>query len=167
MESFQAEVAEYKKQVAQGIIPKVYRGLLETMLALKTHFQKEHPDYFVSGSLYPGYMDMTYFACTPPALHQRKLKIALVLLHAPLRFEVWLGGANKQVQEKYWKMFQENGWKQAPLVATTHGADAIIEKVLVADPDFSDLEALTAELERGTLQFIQAVEGFLAPLAEA
>lgn len=167
MEPFHEYIAEYKKQLAQGSIQKAYRGLLAYVMTLRTYFQTKHPHYFVSGSLYSGYMDMTYFAFTPPALQQRKLKIAVVLIHEPLRFEVWLGGANKQVQSKYWKLLQENGWQQVPLVATTQGADAIIEKVLVADPDFSALEALTADLERGTLQFIQTIENFLAPLGEA
>ena len=30
------------------------------------------------------------------------------------------------------------------------------------DPDFGDLEALTAQIEAGTMRFIRDVEGFLA-----
>jgi hypothetical protein len=36
-----------------------------------------------------------------------------------------------------------------------------MEHILVDDPDFSDLDALTRKIEQGTLKFIQDVESFL------
>jgi hypothetical protein len=46
-------------------------------------------------------------------------------------------------------------------VSSIQGQDAILEHVLVASPNFGDLQALTGEIERGTLAFISDVEGFL------
>ncbi len=45
---------------------------------------------------------------------------------------------------------------------TLAGADAILEHCISAQPDFSDLDALTAEIERETLVFIMDVRAFLA-----
>ena len=47
-----------------------------------------------------------------------------------------------------------------------HGAfyAAILEHVLVGDPDFSDLDALTEETKSGVLSFIEDVEGLLKSL---
>lgn len=70
-------------------------------MTLRTHFHKKYPDAFVSGSIYYGYMDMTYFSFTPKSLQQRKLKIAIVFVHESFRFEVWLAAYNKQVQQNY------------------------------------------------------------------
>ena len=42
------------------------------------------------------------------------------------------------------------------------GVDSIIEGILVENPDFSDLDALTKHIERGTLKFIEDVENFLS-----
>jgi hypothetical protein len=161
MASFQECMQEYRKQLEQGAIQQAYQGLMGYMRDLRTRFEMKYPDHFVSG-IYYGYMDMTYFAFVPKALQDRKLKAAIVFIHPAFRFEVWLAGYNKQVQSKYWKFFKESGWDQYHLVPTTEGMDSILECALVNDPDFGDLDALTAQIEEGTLKFIQDVEGFLS-----
>jgi hypothetical protein len=136
---------EYKKQLRNGVIQKAYRGLMEYIMDLRTHLQHKYPDYFVS-AIYYGYMDMTYFSFTSRTLQERKLKAAIVFIHDAFKFEVWLAGVNKSVQDKYWKLFKESGWDKYRLVPSTKGADFIIEHVLVEDPDFSDLDVLTKRL---------------------
>lgn len=162
MESFSEHMHEYRKQLQKGAIQKAYRGLMEYIMNLRTHFQNKYPDYFVSGSIYYGYMEMTYFSLIPESLKQRKLKAAIVFLHEAFRFEVWLAAYNKQVQARYWKLLKDSGWDKYRIVPTTKGADSILEHVLVDNPDFSDLDALTQRIETQTLQFIQDVEGFLS-----
>jgi hypothetical protein len=162
MESFQEYMDEYRKQLEKGAIQKAYKGLMETILDLRTHFKNKYPDYFVSGSIYYGYMDMTYFSFFPKSLKDRNLKIAVVFLHEAFRFEAWLAGYNKQVQIKYWRLFKESGWKKYRLVPATKGADSILEHVLADPPDFSDMGALTRQIEAETLKFMQDVEGFLS-----
>lgn len=162
MESFNESMIEYRSQLEKGVISKAYKGLMEYMLELRTHFQNGHPDYSVPGGIYFGYMDMTYFSVLPQPLKDRKLKIAIVFLHEAFRFEVWLAAVNKQVQTQYWKRFKESGWEQYRLVSSPQGADSILESVLVDNPDFGDLKALTQQIEAGTQQFIADIEGFLA-----
>jgi hypothetical protein len=162
MGSFQEYMNEYRKQLENGAIQKAYKGLMEYIMDLRTHFQNKYPDYFVSGSIYYGYMDMTYFSFFPRSLKDRKLKIAIVFLHEACRFDVWLAGYNKQVQQKYWELIKESGWNKYHLVSTTKGVDSIIEHVLVDGPDFSDLDSLTNQIENATLEFILEVESFLS-----
>ncbi|HNZ12178.1 MAG TPA: hypothetical protein PKL11_00880 [Anaerolineaceae bacterium] len=161
MKTFQEHMIEYKKLLQQGAVQAAYQGLMDYILALRTYFKNKYPDFAVPSSIYPGYMDMTYFSLNPESFRQRGLKIAIVFLHEAFRFEVWLAGANKQVQAKYWKLFQESGWAQYRLVPTIQGADSIIEHILVDNPDFSDLERLTGQIERETLTFIADVEPFI------
>lgn len=162
MEPFHQYIKEYRKQLKKGAIQKAYKGLMGYLMDLRTHLDHEYPEYFVSGSLYYGYMDMTYFSFQPETIKRRKLKIAVVFIHDAVRFEVWLAGNNKQVQEKYWKLFKESHWNKYHLVSTPKGVDSIVEYVLVDDPDFSDLDALTQRIERATLKFIRDIESFLA-----
>ena len=162
MEPFHECMIEYRKQLEKGMIQEAYKGLMGYIMDLRTHFQKKYPDYVVSGSIYYGYMDMTYFSFFPQSLKQQGLKIAIVFIHEPFRFEVWLAGYNKPTQSKYWKLFKESGWNQYHLVSTTKGADSILEHVLVGDPDFSDLDTLTKQIETATLKFIEDVERFLS-----
>ena len=153
---------EYRKQLEKGVIIEAYRGLMDYFNSLRLYFEKKYPNHSVSGSVYHGYMDMSYFSFTPKTLRQRKLKIAIVFLHEAFRFEVWLGGANKKVQNKYWKLIKENNWNKYSIPSTIKGIDSIIECVLVDNPDFSDLDALTKQIENDTLKFIDDVEDFLS-----
>jgi hypothetical protein len=162
MGSLHEYMNEYRKQLEKGAIQKAYRGLMEYIMGLRTYFDSQYPDYSVSGGIYYGYMDMTYFAVIPKTLKQRRLKIAIVFLHESFRFEVWLAGNNKQVQAKYWKLFKESGWSKYRIVPTTKGVDSILEYRVADNPDFNDLGALTKQIESNTLEFISEVEGFLS-----
>jgi hypothetical protein len=161
MESLPESMKEYRTQLEKGVIQKAYRGLMQYIMDLRTHFANKYPDYIVSG-IYYGYMDMTYFAFFPESLKHRKLKIAVVFIHQAFRFEVWLAGYNKQVQSKYWKLLKESGWDKYHIVPNTIGVDAIIEHTLVDNPDFGSPDSLTEQIERSTLAFIADVESFLS-----
>jgi hypothetical protein len=150
-------MSEFKKQLEKGAIKEAYRGLMD----LKTHFKNKYPDYFISGSIYYGYMDMTYFSFIPQSLKRRNLKIAIVFNYDVFRFEVWLGGFNKQIQTEYWKLFKEKGWNKYHLVTPGKGVDSILEYILVDYPDFSNLDVLTKQIENGAMKFINDVESFL------
>ncbi len=161
MASIHDDLMEYKKQLEMGIIQKAYKSLMEYIMGLRTHLQSKYPDYFVSGSLYYGYMDMTYFSFFPQSLKERGLKAGVVFLHEAFRFEAWLYGFNKQTQAKYWKHFKDRAWSKYHLVPSIQGQESILESILVADPDFRDLDALTKQIEDGMLQFIQDITLFL------
>lgn len=162
MEAFHKYIDDYRKQMIKGDIKKTYKGLMDYMMNLRTDFKNKYPDYFVSGNIYYGYMDMTYFSFIPESLKSRNLKIAIVFIHDTIQFEVWLAGYNKQIQAKYWKFFKESSWDKYRIPPTTDGVDSIMEHTLVADPDFSDLKSLTEKIENGSLKFIEDVETFLS-----
>ncbi len=162
METLNEYMSEYQNQLKKGHIQKAYKGLMDYIMELRTHFEHTYPEHSVPGSIYFGYMDMTYFSIVPESLKQRSLKIAVVFIHELCRFEVWLSGYNKQVQSKYWKMIKESNWDKYRLVPSVKGADSILESVLVENPDFDDLNALTSQIEKGTLSFIDDIESFIS-----
>jgi hypothetical protein len=161
MKSLQENMIEYRKQLKKGAIRKAYQGLMQYMMNLKNHFSNKYPDFSASGSIYYGYMDMTYFSVVPRPLKDRDLKIAIVFVYDSFRFEVWLSGRNQKVLAKYWKIFTDSGWDRYTIAAQGKWADSILEHILVENPDFSDLEALTRQIDEGTLKFIKDVESFL------
>jgi hypothetical protein len=126
MNSFHEYMNEYRKQMRKGDIKEAYKGLMDYIMDLRTYFQNKYPDYFVSGSIYYGYMDMTYFSFFPKSLKNRKLKIGIVFIHDTCRFEVWLFGYNKQVQAKYWKLIKESDWNKYRIPSTTKDTDSIM-----------------------------------------
>jgi hypothetical protein len=161
MKPFHEYMNEYRKQIEKGDIKEAYRGLMEYIMELRTYFNNKYPNYFVSGSIYQGYMDMTYFSFIPESLKSKKLRIAIVFCYDTFRFEVWLAGYNKQIQTKYWKLFKESDWNKYRIPSTTKGVDSIAEFTVVENPDFRDLDTLTKQIERRTLKFIKDVEDFL------
>jgi hypothetical protein len=165
MKSLQENMIEFRKQLRIGAVQKAYLGLMQYMMNLKNHFTNQYPDFSVPGSIYYGYMDMTYFSVVPASLKERELKIAIVFVYDTFRFEVWLSGRNQQVMAKYWKIIRERGWDKYKLAPQGKWADSILENVLVENPDFSDIKALTRQIEQGTLKFINDVERFLSKAA--
>jgi len=161
MELFHEYMNEYRKQMEKGTIQEAYKRLIEYIMNLRTFLKKKYPDYYVSSSIYYGYMDMTYFAFFPDSFKRRGLKIGIVFIHKTCRFEVWLFGYNKKVQTKYWKLIKEKKWNKYHIPSTTKGVDSILDHILVDNPDFKDLDRLTKQIETGTLKFIKDVEGFL------
>jgi len=162
MASFHDYMAEYKKQMAKGYLPAAYQGLMQYIMDLRTYFKNKYPGALTSGSLYYGYMDMTYFPLFTESLKSRQLKIAVVFIHQSVCFEAWLAGNNKQIQTQYWELFQASNWHKYRMPLDPTGADSIIECTLADDPDFSNLDALTGQIEKGTLAFIKDIEDFLA-----
>jgi len=160
MKSLQGNMIEFKKQLEKGQIQKAYQGLMEYMMSLKNHFAINYPDYSVPGSIYYGYMDMTYFSVVPNSLKSRDLKIAIVFRYDTFRFDIWLSGKNKQVLSKYWQFFNNSSWDKYRIVEPVKGVDSIVEHILIDNPDFSDLEDLTNQIEKGTLKFIRDIEDF-------
>jgi hypothetical protein len=162
MESMQENISEYKKQLDKGYIQKAYQGIMQYLMALRSHFEKKYPDYTVSGNIYYGYMDMTYFSCTPESLSRRKLKIAIVFIHEKIQFEVWLAGYNRQVQGQYWKLFTQSNWNKYRIPSNIKGIDSIVEYTVAGNPDFDNLDTLTKQIEQGTMTFINDIENFLS-----
>jgi hypothetical protein len=162
--SFNESMVEYRKQLEKGTIQKAYQGLMDYMMGLRSNFEKKYPDYSISGSLYFGYMDMTYFSFFPNSLKRQGLKVGVVFIHKIFVFEIWLFGYNKSVQAKYWKLFKENGYNLFQIPSDTKGVDYILKDILVENPDFNNLDDLTEQIENGTLKFIENVERFLSKM---
>jgi hypothetical protein len=163
MEPIELSIAEYKKQVQNGTIKKAYQSLMGFFDCLRLQLKARHPDFFISDVHY-GLMDYTYLYFFPKSLKQQNLKVAIVFSHDTFTFRVLLAGYNKLVQAKYWKLFKDNNWSLYSLAADAQKSDAITDFIVADKVDFKDLDALTCQVEEGTLKFIREVEDFLTKL---
>jgi hypothetical protein len=161
MDSLNDYIKEYQSLLEMGKIQVAYKGLIRYMLDLRNHFKKNHPDFFVSGHIYQGYMDLSFFGCRPAVLKDQKLKIAIVLNHEDLQFEVWLCGYNKAIQKKYWDIFKNSHWNKYHVPTDIKGIYSIVEHVLVDQPYFDNLEELTQQIEEQALIFMDDILTFL------
>lgn len=156
MRSLQTYMDAYKKQMQKGDVPTAYRGLMDFIMGFRMHLKNKYSQYAVSG-LYHGYMDMTYFSATPPALKNKQLKIAVVFLHETVRFEVWLAANNKQVQRQYRRILEDRVQTGFAVTPQGKGVDSIAAATLRDNPDFNDLTALRDALESGIACFIENI----------
>jgi hypothetical protein len=160
MNSLKKDIQEYRLQLSKGHIQKAYKGIMTFMSGLKSHLEKNFPDYITS-ALYFGYMDMSYFAFTPTSLKAKKLKIAIVYLHESGRFEAWLGGNNRKLQAEFIDQLGKKDIGKYTLSKAAPGVDSIIEAILVEDPDFDKLEDLKMQIENHTIEFINDMTAIL------
>lgn len=154
MESLNSLVQEYTRQLSKGQIQKAYRGIMTFMSGLKSHLDGHYPNYATS-ALYFGYMDMSYFAFTPPELREKKLKIAIVYLHEEGRFDAWLGGNNRHIQAAVIEQLSHKDLGGYQLSQVQPGVDSIIETLLVAQPDFDQPDALEQQIETRVVEFAE------------
>lgn len=161
MDSLNQLIREYNIQIRKGQIQKAYKGIMAFMAGLRTNLENKYPEY-TTGALYPGYMDMTYFAFTPSDLKDRKLKIAIVYLHEEGRFEAWLGGSNRGVQAQYIDLLKRKNTGSYKLSKVRPGVDSIIEAIVVERPDFDRSEELKEQIEKKTIEFIADITSVLA-----
>jgi hypothetical protein len=123
----------------------------------------KYPDYFVSGNIYYGYMDMTYFSFPPKSYKRTQFKSSNRLYSRKhLASKYGYQAIYRNVQKQYWELFRESGWNKYRIVPQDKGVDSILEHTLVENPDFSDTDKLTAEIEKGVLEFIADIEEFLS-----
>ena len=136
-------VSVYKEQLEKGDVQTAYAELIKYVQKLKTLFSKDLGREFSLGNVFQGYMDYTYFYLSNDYLKNRKLKLGLVLNHKDMRFEIWLLGQTKDIQEKYWNLLKTTKWitrKEIPQYS-------VFEVVLVDNPDFNDLDSLSEEIK--------------------
>lgn len=160
MDSLNSHVREYVSLLSRGHIQTAYRGIMSFMSDTKTYLEHKYPDYTTS-AVYPGYMDMTYFAFTPSTLKDKRLKIAIVFLHQECRLEAWLAGANRLIQADYIRLLTHRDIGRFTLSQVRPGVDSIITSQIIEQPDFDNLDALRNQVEARTMQFIKDIEALL------
>ncbi|HUM56213.1 MAG TPA: hypothetical protein PLC13_03575 [Bacillota bacterium] len=160
MKSMNEHIVEYTLQLQKGDIQKAYKDIMLFMAGLKKHMEKRHAGYKTS-AVYPGYMDMTYFAFTPAELRDKNLKIAIVYLHEENRFEAWLGGVNRSIQGKYIEIFKGKNIGRSKLSKAAPGVDSILELELIEKPDFDDPYKTMILIEKKTMDFSKDIISFL------
>ncbi len=153
-------IAEYTSRLKEGKLQIAYKGIMSFMSQLKAHIESTHTEYN-AGALYFGYMDMTYFALTPPPLKNLKLKVAVVYLHKKNRFEIWLAAANRAVQGRYIESLKGKNTCGYALSEVSPGVDSILWTHLAEKPDFDNAEKLCGSIETAAVKFINGVYSIL------
>jgi len=136
-------ISLYKEQVNKSDIQKTYMFLLKYVMQVKASFEKAFSKEYSCGYVSPGYMDYSYFSFANEYLRGKKLRFGIVLNHNEMRFELWLMGQNKEIQNRYWDLLKTSTWNEG---RTKKPQYAELEIVLVDNPDFENIDALTVDI---------------------
>ena len=152
MASLQQAVSRYTVSLSDGELQRAYKAILSCMSSLQTELAERFPAC-TGGALYQGYLDMTYFALTPPELREKKLKLALVYLHAEARFELWLAANNRALQAETAKKLSALPLGKYRVTTPAPGVDAMIETIALDSPDFDRQDQMTETLSSAFASF--------------
>jgi len=153
-----ALVSAYQRGMNQGDIQVAYEYLIKFVLQLKTYCGKAFPDGFSVGAVSPGYMDFTYFPFSNDDLKRDLLRFGIVLNHREMQFELWLMGQNSDVQKRYWDVLKASVWNRGRSEMPRY---AVLETVLVAQPNFEDAGALCAEIAARAIGISAEIQDYL------
>jgi hypothetical protein len=146
-------VSAYKELLKNGDIQVAYTELVKYVQKLKTTFSTDLGDTYSFGNVFQGYMDYTYFYLSNDFLKGKKLKLGLVFNHNHVRFEAWLLGQTKDIQEKYWKLLKNTKW----INDSEMPEYSIFEVILVDNPDFNDLGTLTENIKNKLISVAEEI----------
>ena len=136
-------ISLYKEQINKSDIQKTYTFLLTYVMQVKTSFEKAFSEEYSCGYVSPGHMDYSYFSFADDYLKSKGLRFGIVLNHNEMRFELWLLGQNKEIQNRYWDILKGSEWNEG---LTKKPQYAELEIVLVDDPDFENIDKLTVDI---------------------
>lgn len=136
-------VSVYKAQLAIGDIRIAYEFLIKYLMTIKSSFEKKYGGKYSCGNIGRGYLDITYFSFFDNYLRENKLRYGIVLNHEKMRFELWLMGQNAGIKKDYWNLLKTSKWNDEQ---TDMPKYSILEVVLVENPNFDDLDDLTAKI---------------------
>lgn len=144
-----ARIPAYKKVFASGEIQKTYQNLVGVVQDLRTEFKKAYKDKYSVANVLHGYIDFTYFYLQNDYLKKHRLKLAIVFNHQEVRFELWLLGQTKDVQVNFWEKLKGEKWVNEDSMPEW----SIFEIVMIASPDFDDIEQLTESIHSTFTKF--------------
>lgn len=153
MNNLNRHIKHYNQQLILGHIQKAYRGIMEMMSQLKIAWDNQYPET-PSGSLYAGYMDMTFISVKPAVLSDMDLRVSIVYLHESHTFELWLVARNRKIQSQIHDLLKKKDLGQYTLSELGPGIDAIIAMTCIADPDFDNTDQLIVGVIEKTQNFI-------------
>ena len=160
MKTMNRLIDKYTYHLQQGEIQAAYKGILEFISKLRADIIKKYPHYDI-GSLYQGYMDMSYFSVSTKTLKDKGLKFAIVYLHAKKSFEIWLSARNRDIAKRYESILKSNISDSITVFHDDNNQDAIIEYTLTSTPDFEEQASLIKIIEQGIEKFVTAINSLL------
>ena len=160
-EKINSHIDDYKKQIQEGEITEAYSFLMKYLMQIKASCERTFPKNYFFGNVSPGYLDFSYFPFYNEYLRDKKLRFGIALNHSEMRFELWLMGQNKEIQNRYWNMLKTSTWNQGRITRPQYSE---LEIVLIDHPDFEKIDELTADIVKRAVDEADKIIAYLKKL---
>ena len=151
-------VSAYQEQIRKGDIQETYAFLLKYVMQIRASIEKQFSKEYSFGNVFHGYLDYSYFYFSNDYLRSKKLRFGIVLNHNEMRFELWLFGQNKKIQDKYWNILKTSPWNQG---RTAKPQYSVLETILIDNPDFENIDELTANILKRAMVEVESIIAYL------
>ena len=160
MKSNNQLIKDYTHCLQQGEMHIAYKGIIDFIGKLRADFIKNYSHLYI-GSIYQGYLDMSYFSINTEHLKGKGLKVAIVYLHEKRTFEVWLSARNRKILKRYEGVIKNIIADDANMFHDDNNQDSIIEYKLTSDPNFDNEDLLINIIEQGVEKFMAKMSSFI------
>ncbi len=158
MKNIDNVLQQYQSEIQKKKIVQAYQFLQRFMMKARADFGSHYKGEYKVGHIAPGYLDYSYFSFFDAELRAKNLRCGIVLNHAALRIEFWLLGQNVKVHKDYWTKLKKTPWNAH---RTTPPQYAILEAVLVEQPDFNKEEELLLDIRTQAIQLVRDIKPLL------
>ena len=145
-------IEEYKNIIENTNLQKGYQEIIKLFRYLKIYFEKEMPEFKFTSNIVENNMDYSYFQFTNDKLRENKLKIVFVFIHKDFKFQIWLSGINRNIQEKYFNIYKNTKYN---LSIDPNKTDYILYKDL--NFNYNNLEQSLICLKKEVYSFINDI----------
>lgn len=143
----------FKKALGTGELQKAYRHLMDVFSSLQTALRENKEAQVQTGTLYHGYLDMTYLPVTTRVLRKKGMKVAVVFDYPKFQFQLWLSAGNRKKREKAILLLEQTKVLKDSIRIAKENPDAILEQVIHEPIDFEDTQGLVRSLVAETIRF--------------
>ena len=157
---------QFKKHSQDADFRAAYQGLLDFLRDTARAWEREQSDWTIK-PLYQGEFTISFIAVVSPGLADHGLKALLVFRYDCFRFQAWLTGRNRALQESAWNALKHHQWKDATLLQPSKDQPTILRTDLADGLELDQPARLQSKLKQGLFGFIQKIETELGPPANA
>jgi hypothetical protein len=151
-------IEEYENIVKTTQLQRGYQEFLKFFNYLRIFLKKKFVNYKFTSSIVENKMDYSYFQMTSREYKLKGLKFVIAFIHKDSKYQIWLSGYNRSVQNKYFEKLKFKDLKYN-LTNNPNKTDYILKHDLVVD--YNNLEKLLIVIEEQVTNFINETNKFI------
>lgn len=133
-------IKDYEQLQQTTNLQEAYQEFIKLFHSLHIHLSKAFPDYAFAGNIVENGMDYSYFHFTNEHYKKLGLKFVVTYLHKEGKFNIWLSGYNRKIQEDFTRELRKKDFSYT-LTTDPNRTDYILKNEILADRNYERIES--------------------------